>query len=135
MRRLARPLVGISSLTAFAIVGLVWLDYASTRRELGLGDRTGVWGQGFVRRAVGRVPPAIVTTPAGFFDDGVYDDPFASDLDALSGGVKHLFAGARSCKPRARGRRRTSRPSWRSTRRASRSPAIRCARTASRGGA
>jgi len=25
------------------------------------------------------VPPAVVTTPAGFFDDGVYDDPYASD--------------------------------------------------------
>jgi hypothetical protein len=34
MRRFAPTLAGISSLTAFAILGLVWLDYASTRREL-----------------------------------------------------------------------------------------------------
>jgi len=34
MRRLAPTLAGISSLTAITILGLVWLDYASTRREL-----------------------------------------------------------------------------------------------------
>jgi hypothetical protein len=59
----------------------------------GLGERTGAWAEGYARRTSGQVPPAIVTTPAGFFDDGVYDDPFASDLGALSGGVKHVFAG------------------------------------------
>jgi hypothetical protein len=58
----------------------------------GLGDRTGLYAQGFVRRTGGRVPPALVTTPAGFFDDGVYDDPFASDLGALSTGIRHAFA-------------------------------------------
>jgi hypothetical protein len=59
----------------------------------GLGDRTGLHAQGFLRRTGGRVPPALVTTPAGFFDDGVYDDPFASDLGAVSTGIRHAFAG------------------------------------------
>ena len=34
MRRFAPTLAGISSLTVLTILGLVWLDYASTRREL-----------------------------------------------------------------------------------------------------
>lgn len=63
------------------------------RAAQGLGERTGVWAQGFVRRTGGDVPPAVVATPAGFFDDGVYDDPFASDLGALSVGAKHVFTG------------------------------------------
>ncbi len=66
---------------------------AMLRVAQGLGERTGAWAQGFVRRTGGDVPPGIVATPAGFFDDGVYDDPFASDLGALSLGVKHVFAG------------------------------------------
>jgi hypothetical protein len=66
---------------------------AMLRVAQGLGDRTGAWAQGFVRRTGGDVPPAIVATPAGFFDDGVYDDPFASDLRALSVGAKHVFEG------------------------------------------
>jgi hypothetical protein len=66
---------------------------ALLRVAQGLGDRTGAWVQGFARRTGGRVPPALVATPAGLFDDGVYDDPFASDLVALSGGVKQVFAG------------------------------------------
>jgi len=39
------------------------------------------------------VPPAVVTTPAGFFDDGVYDDPFASDLAAADLRLKHVRPG------------------------------------------
>ena len=66
---------------------------AMLRVAQGLGERTGAWAQGFVRRTGGDVPPGIVATPAGFFDDGVYDDPFASDLGALSVGAKHVFAG------------------------------------------
>jgi len=38
-------------------------------------------------------PQELEHDPAGLFDDGVYDDPFASDLVALSGGVKQVFAG------------------------------------------
>jgi hypothetical protein len=37
------------------------------------------------------VPPALVTTPAGFFDDGVYDDPFASDAISGQGGLTRAF--------------------------------------------
>ena len=66
---------------------------AMLRVAQGLGERTGAWAQGFVRRTGGDVPPAIVATPAGFFDDGVYDDPFASDLGAFSVRAKHVFAG------------------------------------------
>ena len=66
---------------------------AILRVAQGLGERTGAWVQGFVRRSGGDVPPAIVATPAGFFDDGVYDDPFASDLGAFSVGAKHVFSG------------------------------------------
>jgi hypothetical protein len=59
----------------------------------GLAERTGAWARCFLRRTGGRVPPAIVVTPVGLFDDGVYDDPFASDLTALSAGAKHILAG------------------------------------------
>ena len=37
------------------------------------------------------MPPALVTTPAGFFDDGVYDDPFASDAISGQGGLTRAF--------------------------------------------
>jgi|CXWL01.1.fsa_nt_gi hypothetical protein len=66
---------------------------AMLRVAQGLGERTGAWAQGFVRRTSGDVPPGVLATPAGFFDDGVYDDPFASDLGAVSLGAKHAFAG------------------------------------------
>jgi hypothetical protein len=55
-------------------------------------DRTGVHGQVAFRQTFGAVPPALVTTPAGFFDDGVYDDPFASDAISGQGGVTRAFA-------------------------------------------
>jgi hypothetical protein len=56
-----------------------------------LTDRTGVHGQVTLRRTFGSVPPFLVTTPAGFFEDGVYDDPFASDALFLQAGMKHVF--------------------------------------------
>jgi hypothetical protein len=56
-----------------------------------LSDRTGVHGQVAVRTTFGAVPPALVTTPAGFFDDGVYDDPFASNAVSGQAGVKRAF--------------------------------------------
>ncbi len=37
-------------------------------------------------------PPLVVTTPALFFDDGIYDDPFASNARTISAGLKHNFA-------------------------------------------
>jgi hypothetical protein len=35
----------------------------------------------------------VVTTPALFFDDGVYDDPFASDARRCRLAIKHIFEG------------------------------------------
>jgi hypothetical protein len=43
-----------------------------------LAARTGLSVEASHRRVFGEVPPALVATPARFFDDGVYDDPFAS---------------------------------------------------------
>ena len=57
-----------------------------------LSDRTGVHGQVAFRTTFGAVPPALVTTPAGFFDDGVYDDPFASDAVSGQAGLTRAFA-------------------------------------------
>ena len=58
-----------------------------------LGDRTGLSFQASWRTTSGQVPPTVVATPAGFFDDGVYDDPFASDLVALQARLKHVRPG------------------------------------------
>ncbi len=58
-----------------------------------LGDQAGVRVQASLRRVAGRTPPALVTTPEGFFDDGVYDDPYASDQRALLLAVKGVFSG------------------------------------------
>lgn len=57
-------------------------------------DRTGVHAQIIVRRTFGSIPPALVTTPAGFFEDGIYDDPFASDAVIAQAGVKRVFANS-----------------------------------------
>lgn len=59
-----------------------------------LTDRTGLHGQVMMRRTFGSVPPVLVTTPAGFFEDGVYDDPFASNGLFVQAGAKHVFANA-----------------------------------------
>ena len=40
-----------------------------------LADRTGVSLQYLQRTSFGALPTVVVTTPALFFDDGVYDDP------------------------------------------------------------
>jgi len=56
-------------------------------------DRTGVYVQASVRRTFGDVPPALVATPAGFSDDGVYDDPFASRATNAQFGMTTEFAG------------------------------------------
>jgi hypothetical protein len=58
-----------------------------------LGERTGLSLQGSWRGTGGSVPPALVTTPAGLFDDGVYDDPFASGLVAAQLRLKHVRPG------------------------------------------
>jgi hypothetical protein len=68
---------------------LTWL----VRAAQSLGQRTGLSLQ-YTRRSVfGSVPPVVVTTPALFFEDGVYDDPYASDASAARAVLKHAFAG------------------------------------------
>jgi hypothetical protein len=62
------------------------------RAAQSLSDRTGVNGQVAFRTTFGAVPPGLVTTPAGFFDDGVYDDPFASDAVSGQAGLTQAFA-------------------------------------------
>ncbi len=57
-------------------------------------DRTGVHAQIVVRRTFGAIAPALVTTPAGFFEDGIYDDPFASDAVIAQGGIKQVFGNS-----------------------------------------
>jgi len=54
-------------------------------------DRTSVSLQYSRRDSYGALPTAVVTTPALFFEDGVYDDPFASDAGALRVSMKHLL--------------------------------------------
>ncbi len=56
-----------------------------------LSDRTGIHAQASVRTTFGSVPPALITTPAGFFDDGIYDDPFASDATSAQAGLTTAF--------------------------------------------
>jgi hypothetical protein len=58
-----------------------------------LGDRTGLSFQATWRGVGGSVPPALVTTPAGFFDDGVYDDPYASAQTGAELRLKHVRRG------------------------------------------
>jgi hypothetical protein len=68
---------------------LTWL----ARVAQSLGNRTGLSVQYHQRTTSGRVPPALVTVPPLFFDDGVYDDPYASDARTASASLKHNFAG------------------------------------------
>ncbi len=68
---------------------VTWL----VRAARGLGERTGLSLQ-YTRRSVfGSVPPVVVTLPALLFEDGVYDDPYASDASAARGVLKHVFPG------------------------------------------
>jgi hypothetical protein len=68
---------------------LTWL----VRAAQSLGPRTGLSLQ-YTRRSVfGSVPPVVVTTPALLFEDGVYDDPYASDASTARATLKHVFPG------------------------------------------
>jgi hypothetical protein len=68
---------------------LTWL----VRAAQSLGLRTGLSLQYTRRTVFGSVPPVVVTTPALLFEDGVYDDPYASDAAAVRGALKRVFAG------------------------------------------
>ena len=56
-------------------------------------DRAGVYAQASVRTTFGDVPPGLVATPAGFSDDGIYDDPFASHATTAQFGMTTERAG------------------------------------------
>jgi hypothetical protein len=86
----ARPAGGTATTAGDDDAGhFTWL----VRAAQSLGPRTGLSLQ-FTRRSVfGSVPPVVVTTPALLFEDGVYDDPYASDASAARATLKHVFAG------------------------------------------
>jgi hypothetical protein len=48
-----------------------------------LADQTGLSLDYSARHTFGAVPPGLITTPAHFYDDGVYDDPYASDAQSV----------------------------------------------------
>ena len=58
-----------------------------------LADRTGVTVQYTRRASFGDLPSVIVTTPALFFEDGIYDDPFASQAHVVRATAKHVRPG------------------------------------------
>ena len=82
-------------------------------------------------RPFGALPTAVVTTPALFFDDGVYDDPFASDADDAAGVDQAAAANGMAIEAAASGPARITGAPPRSTPTATRPPAIRCAPTGS----
>jgi hypothetical protein len=57
-----------------------------------LTDRTGVSLQYSRRTSFGDTPSVVVTTPALFFDDGIYDDPYASRADGVRATLKRALA-------------------------------------------
>ena len=58
-----------------------------------LAARTGVSLDVGRRNAFGDVPAAVINTPARFFDDGVYDDPYASDATEGRVSLKSIVWG------------------------------------------
>jgi hypothetical protein len=55
-----------------------------------LATRTGLSLEASHRRVSGDVPPLLVATPARYFDDGVYDDPYASGATLARATLKSL---------------------------------------------
>jgi len=55
-----------------------------------IAERIGLSAELFHRGLFGDAPPAVVTTPPGLFDDGVYDDPFASAMTSARLSLKGL---------------------------------------------
>lgn len=72
--------------------GTAGLFMGLARVAQSLTDRTGVHVQTTVRRTFGSVTPLLVTTPAGFFEDGIYDDPFASNGVFVQAGLRRAFS-------------------------------------------
>lgn len=65
---------------------------ATARIAQSLGDRTGAAIQVSARSTAGRLPAAVLTMPVLFFDDGIYDDTFASNRWTLQADLKHLLS-------------------------------------------
>lgn len=57
-----------------------------------LADRLAVQAEASQRVTFGEVAPAVISTPEMYFDDGVYDDPYASDAVTWRLGLKRVFA-------------------------------------------
>jgi hypothetical protein len=60
-----------------------------------LADRVAVSFEASRREAGGVVAPAVVDTPEMLIDDGVYDDPYASDATIWRAGLKYSGAAGR----------------------------------------
>ncbi|MCL4810838.1 MAG: hypothetical protein KJ061_00060 [Vicinamibacteraceae bacterium] len=56
-----------------------------------LADRVAVSADVSRRLTGGDVPPAVIETPARFFDDGIYDDAYASDMTLGRLGVRAML--------------------------------------------
>jgi hypothetical protein len=74
-----------------AVGGTAGLVSVLGRVAQSLADRTGASLQVMQRTSFGALPTAVITTPALFFDDGVYDDPYASNALDLRASLKHLL--------------------------------------------
>lgn len=85
-----------SAAAAFAEEAVSDLLSFRLRLAQSLGDKTGAWVQLGRRVTSGDAPPAVVTTPALFFADGVYDDPFASEETEWRAGARQLLGGGGS---------------------------------------
>jgi hypothetical protein len=97
-----RGLGSVSHLPAMTVTTTDWTATSSVGGTAGLvsvlgrvaqslADRTGVSLQYLHRTSFGALPTVVVTTPALFFDDGVYDDPYASNANDVRGTLKHLL--------------------------------------------
>ena len=80
--------VPVSAAGAARAGQVTWLARVAQSLE----DRTGLSVQYSRRHTFGSLPPAVVETPALFFDDGVYDDRFASGRTAVDVTLKRVFA-------------------------------------------
>jgi hypothetical protein len=74
----------IPSARAFATTWLV-------RAAQSLAERTGLSIQYQRRNSTGDVPPVLFTLPQRYLDDGIYDDPYASELRAWWIRLKHVL--------------------------------------------
>jgi hypothetical protein len=80
-----RPGSASSSAARERAARVAWL----VRVAQSLAERTGLSLQYGGRHGFGSLPTLLVTTPALFFDDGVYDDPYASDAWSARAVLKH----------------------------------------------